>query len=202
MTHFHSQRRQNGAVLIVSMLFLVILTMLGVTAMTGTTFEERMSGNARDNAVAFQAAEAALRDARAEILVLPYATRGASLSPASFPDPTDDKGSCTLGLCQPRKFVPTPNNVGDQLPDIPANVSWTGDPSVPYGTYTGALAMKGLTQPPRYIIELFCPTLLNVTIGGPPGTNCRIYRFTARGYGKNPNTQVTLQEVFYREWNL
>jgi Tfp pilus assembly protein PilX len=44
--------------------------------------------------------------------------------------------------------------------------------------------------------------LLNVTIGGPDGNNCRIYRFTARGYGKNPNTQVTLQEIFYKEWNL
>src|SRR5688572_33183181 len=59
--------RERGAVLIVALLFLVMLTMLGITAMTGTTMEERMAGNARDNSVAFQAAEAALRDARRDL---------------------------------------------------------------------------------------------------------------------------------------
>src|SRR5688572_9206262 len=63
----HLPHRQRGAVLIVALLFLVMLTLLGVTAMTSSTMEERMAGNARDNGVAFQAAEAALRDARRDL---------------------------------------------------------------------------------------------------------------------------------------
>ena len=53
--------RQQGAALIVSLLLLLIMTVLGVTSMRTTTLQERMAGNLRDNNLAFQSAEAALR---------------------------------------------------------------------------------------------------------------------------------------------
>ena len=59
--------RQNGAALVTGLIFLVILTLLGVTAMQTSIMEERMAGNARDRNIAFQAAEAALRNAEADI---------------------------------------------------------------------------------------------------------------------------------------
>lgn len=43
------------------LIFLVILTLLGTTALQGTLLEEKMAGNLRDETLAFQAAEAALR---------------------------------------------------------------------------------------------------------------------------------------------
>lgn len=52
---------QRGAVLIVSLIFLLVMTLVGVTAMQGTNMQERMSSNMQDRNVAFQAAEAALR---------------------------------------------------------------------------------------------------------------------------------------------
>ena len=54
--------RQRGVVLVTGLIFLVILTLLGVTAMQTTILEERMAGNLRDENLAFQAAEAALRE--------------------------------------------------------------------------------------------------------------------------------------------
>jgi type IV pilus assembly protein PilX len=54
---------QKGSVLIVSMLILLVLTLIGVTAMGTSSLEEKMSGNSRDQDVAFQAAETGLRDA-------------------------------------------------------------------------------------------------------------------------------------------
>lgn len=204
MTHFQSQQRQRGAVLIVSLLFLVILTMLGITAMTGTTFEERMAGNARDSAVAYNAAEAALRDARSEIIGLPPVgaslVRQGGLHISNFGGfPTDNFGSCALGLCRPRQHGTA---LGITLPDIPSNVTWTGTSSVEYGTYTGAPALLAATsvelQKPRYIIELFCVALPHGGIAGTEDT-CKVYRFTARGYGRNPSSQVTLQEIYYKE---
>jgi type II secretory pathway pseudopilin PulG len=55
--------RQSGAVLIVAMILLVVLTMLGVTAMNTTSLEERMASNTQEQVRAFQAAETALSEA-------------------------------------------------------------------------------------------------------------------------------------------
>lgn len=53
---------QRGAALIVALIFLLVLTLLGVGAMRSTNLQERMAGNLRDSNLAFQAAESALRD--------------------------------------------------------------------------------------------------------------------------------------------
>jgi type IV pilus assembly protein PilX len=53
--------RQRGVVLIISLIFLVLLTIIGVTAMQTTLLQERMAGNMRDLNLAFQATEASLR---------------------------------------------------------------------------------------------------------------------------------------------
>jgi type IV pilus assembly protein PilX len=58
----HPSTSERGAALIVSLVFLLIMTILGVTAIRNTTLEERMAGNLRDSNLAFQAAEAALRE--------------------------------------------------------------------------------------------------------------------------------------------
>lgn len=54
--------RQRGSALIVGLIFLLILTIMGVTSMRSTTMQERMAGNLRDRNIAFQSAEAALRE--------------------------------------------------------------------------------------------------------------------------------------------
>lgn len=62
----HSAQRpasQQGMVLIISLLFLLIMTVAGLAAMQGSTLQEKMAGNNRDQQLAFLAAEAALRDA-------------------------------------------------------------------------------------------------------------------------------------------
>src|SRR3989339_13461 len=66
-THFNYPRpqlqRQSGAALVIGLIILVLVTLLGVTAMRTTSLEERMAGQSRDSGLAFQAAEAALRQA-------------------------------------------------------------------------------------------------------------------------------------------
>lgn len=57
-----SRGRQSGTALIVAMVMLLAMTLLGVTAVRNTTLQERMAGNLRDNNLAFQAAERALRE--------------------------------------------------------------------------------------------------------------------------------------------
>lgn len=60
--------RQQGIALIVGLVILVILALLGTTAYSVATQEERMAGNARDHARAFQAAEYALRECEKKVL--------------------------------------------------------------------------------------------------------------------------------------
>lgn len=51
---------QKGFVLVMALVFLALLTIIGVTAMSTTSLEEKMAGNMKDRNLAFQAAETAL----------------------------------------------------------------------------------------------------------------------------------------------
>ena len=51
---------QQGAILAMCLIFLVVLTVIAVGSMETTILEERMAGNMQDYNVAFQAAERAL----------------------------------------------------------------------------------------------------------------------------------------------
>ena len=57
------KKKQQGAVLVISLIMLVLLTIIGVTSMQVTGLEEKMSGNNKDHNAAFQAAEVTLRNA-------------------------------------------------------------------------------------------------------------------------------------------
>ena len=53
--------KQQGAILIVALIMLLLLTIIGLSSMRGTSIQESMSGNLRDSNLSLQAAEAALR---------------------------------------------------------------------------------------------------------------------------------------------
>ncbi len=55
--------QQRGAVLIVSLVILLIITMLAVGGMQNTILEEKMAGNSSDRNLAFQSSESAVREA-------------------------------------------------------------------------------------------------------------------------------------------
>ncbi|MGS2717979.1 pilus assembly PilX family protein [Eionea flava] len=55
--------RQQGVVLIVSLVMLLVMTVAGVTTMTGATLQERIAGNQRQQIVARVNAERVLRQA-------------------------------------------------------------------------------------------------------------------------------------------
>ena len=55
---------QKGISLIVSLLILVMVTLLALSVVNTSVFEERMAGNTRDRALAFESAEYALREAQ------------------------------------------------------------------------------------------------------------------------------------------
>ena len=78
MNTIHSPRTQRGAILVVSLMLLLVLTIIGVSSMQGTALEESMAYATRDRTIALQSAEAALREGEAWIdsIVSPAALTG------------------------------------------------------------------------------------------------------------------------------
>lgn len=79
--------RQNGAVLITALIMLVILTLLGLSSISTTTMEERMSANSQEMTRAFQAASTGIS------LVLgdedAFATTNTEVTDGTASDPYD-----------------------------------------------------------------------------------------------------------------
>ncbi len=67
--HFKLPHRQEGAVLFVSLMFLVILTMLGISAIDSTKLETRMAKNTKAYNEAFQMAEVGLAEAGNQLIL-------------------------------------------------------------------------------------------------------------------------------------
>jgi type IV pilus assembly protein PilX len=167
---------EEGAVLITSLILLLLLTLLGVASMQTTTLEEKMAGNLEQKALAFQAAEAGLRDAESWLnntVILP-----------------DFDG--TKGLYQPADVDETPNWKA---------VDWTSDTAV--RTYQSA--DLGVTPPyplPRYIIEFMNEMAVDYSdsekLMPEPEDKQGVYRITSRGVSTNGRGEVILQTTFIR----
>lgn len=56
-----SEAKQKGFVMVVSLIFLLIMTVLAVTSIQRSILDEKVNGNLRSQNLAFQAAETALR---------------------------------------------------------------------------------------------------------------------------------------------
>ncbi len=170
---------QRGAALITGLIFLVVLTLISLAAMRATSLEERMAGNARDQDVAFQAAEAAMRDAMKQL---------PGLSPASA-----FAAGCAAGLCLNNPVTPV-------WTTLTAGNLWNAANTAAYGGT--ALTIDGATSlpvQPRYVIELLPGTVppfgssASTGKGNTSGAQLIPYRITARGWGITGQTQATVQ---------
>src|SRR6056297_2755149 len=68
MHKYNPPGRQRGAALFISLMFLIILTLLGISAANVGIMQERMAGNVRETNEAFQSAEATLREIEARLV--------------------------------------------------------------------------------------------------------------------------------------
>ncbi|GAB4355912.1 MAG: PilX N-terminal domain-containing pilus assembly protein [Methylohalobius crimeensis] len=174
---------QRGAALIVSLLMLLVMTVIGVAAMQTNLLEEKMAGNFRDVNLAFQAAEAALRDAEADIRCVACARSPKIAGLTNF------DGTCSNGLCDATGGFPE-----EQDADPPLDPVWkaaaTEPNGVALGTYTSAAPLPQVACQPRYWIEGH-----QARPAGSPSWKVQ-YRITAVACGGNANTRVVLQSVY------
>lgn len=151
---------QRGAVLVVSLVMLAVLTMLGVSGLMSTSLEEKMAGNARDRNVSFQVTESGLRDSETWI-----ATRTAE------PDPD---ASASEGVYE----------AGALPADLAAQTeAWWNANATEFGADTGAAPLSGVAAQPRYTIEYRAFVRDSFDMGFGPPTGRTFYTVTARGTG-------------------
>ena len=79
--------KQKGMVLLVSLVFLLLLTLVGVSSMQNATLQEKMAGSVMLRNQSFQAAEAVLRLGESEIK--PGYALAACTTPVSCAPPAD-----------------------------------------------------------------------------------------------------------------
>ena len=168
--------KQRGAILVVSLILLLIMTILAVTISQTSRMQEMMTGNARDADLSFQSAEAGLRNSEDYLA-------GLTASPVS----------CSSDPCKVFQENVLPADLHAQ------SVSFWSAHATEYGA-AGTQEIPGVTQDPQYIIEEagFVPDSLTVGRGVPPGRT--FYRNTAHSFGGTDTAQTVVQSTFTRRY--
>ena len=171
----HIQLKQSGSVLLISLVILLILTIVGVSAMRNTAMEEKMAGNMRDKGLSFQAAEATLRAAEKYIEDNVISTQ-----------PFDTDGSDGL-------YDKTDMSVWKTL-------SWDANDSIEYSDFDSTYQ---ISESPRFIIQHIASiaTAANTLNLGNYGQNTgagtiEMFLITARATGGSGNAPVFLQTTY------
>ena len=164
---------QRGSALIVGMIFLLVMTMLGVTAMQTTTLEERMAGNMRDRGIAMQAAELALRAGDADAVEAPAA--GAGLFDYLQTPAPDESNAATWITANDRAWS--------------AGLKKTSSNTDPYA------AFPGVASDPEYWIERRPNRTEGGSLEGGIAPPVQVFDITARSTGATGNTTVVLRST-------
>ncbi|WP_281785681.1 pilus assembly PilX family protein [Uruburuella suis] len=176
------RREQGGFALFIVLIMMIVIAFLVVAATQSYNTEMRIGSNDADRKMAMATAEAALRQGEGDI--------------STLKDPTF-ASNCAGGLCAAAaSAAPSPNPIKD-TPQGTITVTIAGkDSAIAAWERTSCtngsclensgrtFAVPGAAKAPRYIIEFINHTA---------ATNTSIYRVTARAWGKNANTVVTVQ---------
>lgn len=172
------KRAQGGAALIVVLMLLLIVTLLGLASMRGAILQERMAGALIGRSMAFQAAEAALKEGEA------YAAKW---------KPVKTGTGCANGVCARLAPGTTP-----PWKDASSNF-WDTT-----GNYQPAPSVNDVES--RYMIEDYgfatsdeCAASVGTNPLDMGGASCtaeiRIYRIAARSRTKS-GSEVVLQSLY------
>lgn len=172
--------KQQGAVLVSVMIYMLVLSMLGISSMRGAAMEERMASNEWEHSRAFQAAESVIQDAGVWFLFQP--------------DLIEPSGDGSSGVW------PT-GTVANAVVD--SSFDWSAN-GVSYGDDSGnSTALFGdLIAPPQYVIEEagFEPA------DNDPDTLAKktgvfYYTVSAVGYGRSAGSRSILQVTLEKHNN-
>ena len=168
--------RQCGAALIISLLFLLLTTLTGVSIMQTDILEERMTGNLADQSIAFQASEAAVSD-------------GVDWLGSLITEPVADaSGSDGVWLLHShsKKFID---------PSFP----WATDGNA-YGTFSHTAPLPGLAEQPAWIVEQEGVVPDDLSGALREGRSRYFYRITTHGVGATQSARSVVQATIAKRY--
>jgi type IV pilus assembly protein PilX len=180
-----SNNRQQGVILITSLIFLLVMSVLSVGSMQSTMLQERMASNEKEINIAFQAAEAALRSGESWLQAQPT------------------KPTVSRSANQANSEVWALNSAN---PDISSAKMWWQEADVNWWANitnaTPSAGVAGVASPPTYVAEELdhIQDSLNVGTTSDNAAGSTYYRMTARGEGGNSATQVMVQSIYTKRF--
>jgi len=204
--HYASQR-ERGAVLFVALVFLVLVTLLGLTASSTSVLQERMSGGLRNNQLSLMGAETALRGVEWSVW---------NASNSSTPFICGQTGG--NGSCYQASNANSSNTIqmSSQVTAFRTSKGWLGtsDGASAYATKTltglsGTQITASLANQPRYLMEdlgVVLPPGSNpngqsgarygIPGEGATGQQLHAYRITTRATGGNAGSVRAVDSYF------
>lgn len=177
---------QRGAALITALLILMVLTVIGISALRTSSTQETIVGNLRDQDLAFQAADTALTAAETNI--------DAIINPPLATNSGANNGIYTrdLGNASPVDWKSTVHDKTN---------TWNTATGIATEFGTTAQELTELSADPLFVIEE--EGFLEDDLGTETqaqGLGKYSYRITARGQGKAGSTVSLLQETFAKRY--
>jgi len=183
-----NKTQQSGVVLVISLIMLLLLTIIGVTAMRVTGLEEKMAGNSKDQNVAFQAAEVSLRDSEAWLA-----------SQVTEPE-ANATGSNQIWILNTVLLDPNQGDATNWWQESNRDHAWWQANAIPFSASPPPLLSPATTSP-YSIIELkqYVSDTLVLGTGNAQG-GLTYYQVTARGTGGSDLSKTLLQSTTIRRY--
>ena len=172
--------KQRGTALIFALVMLLLLTLLGITAISTSTLQEKMAGNMRDQYTAQQASDSILRDGEALVYDQPSRPTPACPPPSAVTGRVWDSSIASVGnpLC---------------LTDLAtATDSWWSS-----NGFLSAVANNNISQQPRYVVEWI--QRVEEPLGQSPKKFRYYYQTTGWSVGFTDSARALLQSVFSKK---
>ncbi|MET4695134.1 pilus assembly PilX family protein [Endozoicomonas lisbonensis] len=176
--------KEQGSVLLVSLVLLLILTIAGMASIRVTSLEEKMTGNYRNEQLAFHSAEVGVLEAESYVV-------NTLLNSSDF-SPDCDNGLCFDGVnhSDPGTCSATSSSPWQE------QALWSDA-----GRYrTTTIALDGVATQAKYIVEFRC--YLPRETGGPEADPtvyddwAEFYRITVLATGGSSDARVMLQTTY------
>ena len=189
----HSTNR--GAVLVIGLVVLLVITLIAVTGMETTVLQERMAGNMRQNDLALQAAEAALQAG------LAYIEEQSTPLTATGDGSNFVWGSCTIARAAAQQegsdhpcagFDDVLKDWHGDPADVQSGVSYADIAARTNGGYAGEI--PGLVAQPRVYIEARYVPPLDAERAA-VGAGIHYYTVAAVGYGGTKQARAIVQST-------
>ncbi|MGN8157185.1 pilus assembly PilX family protein [Salinisphaera sp. RV14] len=184
-----ASRRQDGFILVTSLIFLVVLTLLAVSAINSSTLQERMATNQREKSRALDAADSALSHVETLLASTGFRQCNPVMNPTAGTSAAANSGCDTSasGLT----VIPAGSGTSDSTSYYLSDQFWSQAGVSSYQLPADA-SSTGLNV--QYVVE-YVREQANDLNPGSAGTVI-LFRITARADGRSPASRAVVQSIY------